>query len=209
VQLELVDADLVKLTVSDDDAKTQAADAAGRRPVNIPVPKSSGKTPELKGEVSASFDITGSWADAKVPVLGRGDLIVRNASLTGVPLSMGLLKITHLTLPSKDRFNRALLSFYLRKDGVHFENIALMAPEMTISGRGAMTADGRLALTLTTSNPKRLQLGPLSDLIDGVRNELATIQITGTLDKPKTTVRQFDGVRRAWIDVFGGNSKKK
>ncbi|MBI1373041.1 MAG: hypothetical protein GC159_09795 [Phycisphaera sp.] len=203
VQLELVDAELTRLTTPADPDHSLA-----ERPANAPVPApAKPDAVALTGDVSASFDITGSWKRDNAPILGRGDLIVRNANLNGVPLAMGLLKVTHLALPTRDRFERAMLSFFLRKDGVHFENIALMAKQMTISGRGSMNADGKLDLTLTTSNPNRLQLGPLSDIIDGVRNELATIRITGTLDNPDTKVQQFDGVRKAWIDIFGGNAK--
>jgi len=200
LQLELVDANLTKLSTTEDADPSLAGQ---------PKPAAKPDAVALTGDVSASFDITGSWKRDDAPLLGRGDLIVRNANLNGVPLSMGLLKITHLALPTRDRFERAMVSFFLRKDGVHFENIALMAKAMRLSGRGTMDKDGNLDLSLTTSNPNRLQLGPLSDIIDGVRNQLATIRITGTLAKPETKVQQFDGVRKAWIDVFGRDTKSK
>lgn len=157
----------------------------------------------IRGALSASIALDGSWADRK-KLRGRGDLIVRGANLTGVPLAVGLLKVSHLALPVNDPFNTAQISYYIRGDKFVFENISLASPTMQLAGRGVMTYPAaQLDLALTSSNPKGLKLGPFTELVDGFRDQLMTIHITGSLDDPHTSVDQFSGLTRAWQDVFG------
>jgi len=91
------------------------------------------------------------------------------------------------------------------QDGrIVFERIALESPSMRLAGEGSMDyTNGKLDLSLTSSNPGGLDLGPVTDLIDGFRNELVTIRVTGTLAEPVSKVRQLSGLTRAWQDVFG------
>ncbi|QNN21633.1 hypothetical protein HED60_04875 [Planctomycetales bacterium ZRK34] len=187
LQLALSEARLGQLMVYDD--ASEAPKKPDAKPIN--------------GTLSASIALDGSWADRK-KLRGRGDLIVRGADLRGVPLAVGLLKISHLKLPVNDPFDTAQVSYYIRGGNFVFENISLTSPTMQLAGRGVMTyPETQLDLALTSSNPKGLKLGPFTDLVDGFRDQLMTIHITGTLDDPNTSVDQFSGLTRAWHDVFG------
>ena len=101
-------------------------------------------------------------------------------------------------------FDRAAISYYLQNGVMHFERIVLESPHMRLAGGGTMgLEDRKLDLSLTSDNPDGLKLGPVTDLIDGLRDQFITIRVTGTLDKPDTRVRQFTGFTDAWKDVFG------
>ena len=130
--------------------------------------------------------------------------VVRDAKLRGLPLAMGLLQVTHLTLPTDQPFQRAVSSYYIDGDKLILETVQIDAPNMRIGGSGSVDYRSRqLDLTLTTSNPAGLDLGPLTTLIDGLRDQLVTLRVTGTTDEPVIHVRQFDGITEAWRDVWG------
>ncbi len=157
----------------------------------------------ISGRVSASLTLEGSWADAS-QLRGRGDMVVREGQLYGVPMAFGLFRITHLALPVTDTFESASLGYYVREDRVIFERIRMDSKSMRLAGTGSMQlSTGDVDLTLTTSNPGGLDLGPLTDLMAKFRNQLLTIRVTGTLQQPVTKAQQFTGFTRAWQDVFG------
>jgi len=194
LQLALSDAQLGKLLIQPDASARKQDDKKDNQQL-------------LSGVLSASLSLEGSWRNSEQR-RGRGDLIVRRANLYGVPLAVGLLKMTHLTLPVNDPFENAVVSYYLRGEKFVFENISLQSPTMQLAGRGAMSyPGGQLNLALTSSNPRGLKLGPFTDLVDGFRDQLMTIHITGTLDNPKTSIEQFSGLSKAWRDVFGEDAQ--
>lgn len=158
---------------------------------------------EITGDVSASLSVEGNLAQP-AQLRGRGDILVRNGNFGSVPLSMGLLQVTHLQLPGATRFRAAAISYYLRDGKAIFERVQLNAPQMTLDGTGALDyASGNIDVTLTTSNPNGLDLGPLTQLIKRARDQLVTIRITGPAAAPEIRVRQFNGLTQAWEDVFG------
>jgi hypothetical protein len=122
---------------------------------------------------------------------------------------MDLLRLAHLTLPTATTFDSAHVAYYLFHDRMVFESIELLAPTMRLGGRGQMSLpQQQLNIALTTSNPRGLNLGPLTALIAKVRDQLITIRITGTLDRPVTRVQQLQGLSEAVADVLGEDDPK-
>ncbi len=183
------------------DRRRIAADAA---PTDPPAPSTPADPAQaMSGKLSAAFSIEGR-SDKPQSLRARGDIQIRDAELYDLPLSLGLLQVTHLALPTSRSFNKAQISYYMQDGRIHFERLALESPTMRLAGEGSMDyTSGALDLTLTSSNPAGLDLGPVTDLIDGLRNELVTIRITGTLDEPVSRVQQLSGITQAWQDVFG------
>ncbi len=162
----------------------------------------------MTGKLSAAFSIEGH-IDQPERVRARGDIQIRDAELYDLPLSLGLLQVTHLSLPTTRSFNSARISYYMQGRRITFERLSLESESMRLAGEGSMDyGTGKLDLTLTSSNPGGLNLGPITDLIDGLRNELVTIRVTGTLDEPVREVRQLSGLSQAWQDVFGGGESE-
>ncbi len=159
--------------------------------------------PKMDGDLTASFNVEGGWGEAG-KVRGRGQIQVREGDMYQLPLALGLLHITHLSLPTTKRFERADVSYYIKDGKIVFEQIVVESPHMRMAGEGSLVMDSeKLDITLTSSNPSGLDLGPVTDLVDAVRNQLVTIRVTGTLDNPNRDVKQFTGLTRAWRDVFG------
>ncbi len=171
----------------------------------------------MKGRLSAALDLQGKWTEANGP-LARGDILVKDGEMYDLPLSVGLLQIANLSLPLSRAFDRAEISYFIKDGKVVFERIALDSnvevgdekyiTNLAVRGAGQMDYKTQaLDLTLNSSNPGGLDLGALTDLIDGFKNQLVTIHVTGTLDKPVTEVKQFSAITAAWNDVFGNDKK--
>gem|GEM_PF-3657099 len=173
-----------------------------------PTQERSKAADKMKGKLSAAFDVEGKWSQPG-SMRGRGDIMIREGEMYDLPLALGLLQITHLSLPMDRSFERAAISYYLQNGVMHFERIVLESPHMRLAGGGTMgLEDRKLDLSLTSDNPDGLKLGPVTDLIDGLRDQFITIRVTGTLDKPDTRVRQFTGFTDAWKDVFGSREEQ-
>ncbi|MDH3583158.1 MAG: AsmA-like C-terminal region-containing protein, partial [Phycisphaerae bacterium] len=178
IQLALTDAELWQMLR--DQAAGEAVEGA--------------KKERVPGALAASLSVQGNWRDAK-RLRGRGDLRVRHGDLTGLPLAFGLLQISHLNMPVAHRFHNAGVSYYLQDGRIVFEHLELNSRSLQLAGSGTMDyPGGELNLALTTVNPRGMNLGALTDLINGVRNQLVTIRVTGTLDKPVTRVESFTGL---------------
>jgi hypothetical protein len=167
----------------------------------------NGKRPAPTGTVAADLVIEGRW-DSPDDRRARGQILVQDAELYDLPLALGLLNLTHLSLPTTRSFNRAAVSYYMEGDEVRFEKLVLDSPQVRLQGEGTMQFSTQtLDLALTSANPSAPGLGPMTELIDGLRNQFITIHVTGTLDDPETQVKQFSGIARAWEDVFGDGAE--
>ncbi len=163
----------------------------------------SGDSPLTRGRASFTMDLQGNAGD-RASTRGQGEMLVRDADLVGVPLMMGLARMSHLGLPVTDPLDHGTMRYHVRGDRFVLEQFELASPAMSLQGGGAVHLDdGRVDLLLTTTNPSGLRLGSLTDLIDRVRNQIVAIRISGTLENPVTELSPFLGVRTAWDHAVG------
>lgn len=192
LRLELSDANLATLVAPDGVVKSKPDEAKAK------------DTEVLAGRVSASIAVEGNL-HKRDELRGRGDLRVLDGNLYGVPLALGLLRVAHLTLPVDDHFHSANISYFLQDRSIRLEHLQLHSDSMRLDGGGTFDLKaGTVDIALTTSNPSGLKLGPLTELIDKLRDQLVTIRVTGPLGDPKTKVEQFSGISNAFKDVVGG-----
>ena len=163
---------------------------------------------ERTGLLSASLAIEGAIDDAKSRT-GRGDLRVRDASLYETPLGLAVLQILNLAPPVHRSFRGVEAGYLIDGDTIHLESIVFSAPTLTIAGKGKMKySTQEIELDMTTANPK-LDLGPVTDILKMLRDELVSIKVTGTLTKPKTEVRTLKGVGGAVEELIGKPKEPK
>lgn len=155
------------------------------------------------GVLAASLTIEGS-SHQPTKRRGRGELEIRDANIYEVPLSLALIQILNLSLPSSRSFDRASASYLIDDDVVLFDSVRFEAPTIEIVGAGMMHYSTlELDLDLYTRNPTGPDLGPLSDLFGVFKDELLTIHVTGTLEDPKPNATSFQGIKRSWREIFG------
>ena len=62
---------------------------------------------DIKGQLTASLAIEGDWGDPSTR-RGRGDVAVSGKDMYRIPLVLGLMQITNLSLPISSPFNEAV-----------------------------------------------------------------------------------------------------
>jgi len=161
-----------------------------------------------RGLLSASLDITAPY-DAPDQRQGRGVLEVRDARMFERPLGLAVLRAINFTPPGGDAFDRANARLLIYGDTVRFDSLAFTAPNLQIAGTGTMSYDQqKLDLLLFSRNPTGLNLGPITNAIDAVKDELVAIRVGGTLEDPDARVVSFKGVRDTWNDVFADSKAR-
>ena len=148
-------------------------------------------TAKFHGRLRASLDMVGNAADPGSR-RGRGFLDLDGDDLYELPAVTGLLQITNLALPIKSPFNNASAQYTVLGQRVVFEKIELNAPDMVMRGAGQLDYhDKTVSFTFTTSNPNWLKLPGFDPFIQMMKNELATIEIRGTIKEPQIKAKSM------------------
>jgi hypothetical protein len=156
-----------------------------------------------RGLVSVSLTLSGGYGEGAHRE-GRGDLRVRDAALFDQPLGLAVLQATNFAFPTARPFDRAAARFVLDDDRLLLDRLSLTSPNLQVIGAGYVTLpEGRIDLAMITRNPAAMNLGPLTQLWEAIKDELIAIRVTGTLREPEAGVSTLQGVRRTWVDVFG------
>jgi hypothetical protein len=164
----------------------------------------------VKGRLTASLSVEGSWGDAGKR-RGRGDVMVSGRDMYRIPLVLGLLQVTNLSLPISSPFNEATAVYSLDGNRVIFEQIKLSASNMLMEGNGSLDFDTKkVDLAFTTDNPSGLmQLPFIRDLLKGARNEMLRIQVRGTIQEPEVSAKSMGTFWTTVDKVFKSDNPKK
>ena len=124
--------------------------------------------------------------------------------------ALALLQLINLTFPTAGAFNDASAQYLIDGDMVLFDSLVFGAPSVRLDGAGTMRLSTRqLDLQLRTSNPSGWDLGPLSDLIARIKDELISIHVDGTLEKPKARATSFRGTANSVSHIFARPAPKR
>ncbi|MDP9174815.1 MAG: hypothetical protein M3O30_13260 [Planctomycetota bacterium] len=163
---------------------------------------------KIKGRVTASLELGGNWNDP-ASRRGHGDVRVFGEDMYEIPLVLGLLQITNLTLPLSSPFSEATTRYNIDGQRVGFERIDLKSKDMTMSGGGNLDFGAkRVNLWFVTDNPTLISLPIVGPLLHSAKQELLKIRVNGTIQEPKVTASTFDTVTTTVDEVFRGDEKK-
>lgn len=167
----------------------------------------SEQSDKLKGRMTASLAMEGHWSDVRTR-RGRGDIQVEGNDLYKVPVMLGLMQITNLSLPIKSPFNEATAQYSVEGQRVTLEQITLRARDMVMQGSGWLDfASKKVSMSFTTDNPNWPDIPVIGELIRGVKKELLQIQVRGTITEPKVGARSLNTFATTVDQVFEGKSK--
>jgi len=171
------------------------------------------------GLVSASLLLNTAY-DPAGPRYGRGALRFREAGLLSeTPLGLLVVQTLGLSIPDQRGFDRGAANFDIRGNAVHFNELwmenrgtelklagkQIYSQGLRIAGGGTMTVpDTRLDLRLDTQRTGTTARNPLSDLFNTLFNEIAGIQVRGTLADPEVGYVLLRDTREA---LGGGKDK--
>jgi len=160
------------------------------------------------GRLSASLDIAMAMArpDSR---RGRGMLEIRGARMYELPLAMAMLQILNLAAPASGAFDEANARFIVDGDRVLFDEVSITAPTIALTGDGTMRySDRSLDLIMFSHNPRGPDLGPISDILNVLKDELLCVRVGGTLDDPRPQVINFRGIRESMNTLFGARRQR-
>lgn len=167
------------------------------------------KGQDIRGELTASLALEGAWGEV-AQRRGRGDVVVGGRQLYQIPLMLGLLQITNLSLPLGGPFTKGTARYSVDGTRVNFEQMDLRSDSMIVTGNGYLDFGTRkVSMTLTTDNAAGLKIPFINDLWQGARRELFRINVRGTVQAPKVEPTSM-GIFTTTIDeVFKGDNGRK
>jgi hypothetical protein len=177
---------------------------------NADVPTLVGETgQDIKGQLSASVALEGNWSDPNSR-RGRGDVNVSGQQMYKIPVILGLLQITNLSLPITSPFNEGNCRYSVDGQRVTFESIELRAKEMMMQGNGHLDfGTKQVKMTFVTDSTTWPKLPIVGDLLEGARHELLQIHVKGTLEEPKVSASMMNTFTTTVDEVFRGSENDK
>ena len=136
---------------------------------------------------------------------GRGDMLTTGKNLYDIPLVLGLMEITNLTLPIRTPYEQAVTSYSVEGQKVTFENIELRGDKTMMKGEGQMDFAARtFKLSFVTDSVAWLRVPVLHELLKGARQELLRIHVTGSIREPRVELRSMHTFTTTIDRVFTG-----
>ena len=165
--------------------------------------------PNIRGQLTASLALEGKWDDATAR-RGRGDVLVAGKQLYRIPLMLGLLQVTNLSLPIGQPFTRGTARYTVEGTRVNFEQMELRADAMMMNGTGYLDfGTKQVRLNLNTDNPAGFKIPFITDLWRSARQELLSIRVEGTVQDPKVQPSSMGVITTTIDQVFKGDAAKK
>ncbi len=127
-----------------------------------------------------------------------------------IPLVLGLMQITNLSLPISSPFNEAAARYSVEGEKVSFEQIELRASNMLMSGSGWMDFKSkRVRMTFVTDSPNQWRIPFISDILRGASQEFMQIHVTGTVKEPKVSGSMMNTFTTTVDEVFDKSGTRK
>ncbi len=169
-----------------------------------PGPLASGSDGDVsRGRVDAEVSLAGRAGDAASRV-GRGSVRVAGGDVLRVPLVVPLVQLSNLQLPSGESLDYLHASFLVAGETLWFEDLGLLSPTLAVLGEGTINTSDLSVDLAVRSRARNMELPLISGLLRGLRDELLTARVTGTLNQPQFGASMFLGTRRALGGMAGG-----
>jgi len=157
---------------------------------------------DVEGRINASLALAGSWDDPSSR-RGRGEVVAAGKQMYRIPLMLGLLQITNLTLPINKPFNEASSRYSVEGQRVIFEQIRLTSENMQMQGSGTLDfGTKKVNLTFFTDSSNWAKIPIVGDLLKGAREELLQFHVRGTLEEPKVSATSMRTLQTTIDEVF-------
>ncbi|TVQ59976.1 MAG: hypothetical protein EA379_09280 [Phycisphaerales bacterium] len=177
-----------------------------RRETNEPPAQTSQRRSLRRGSLDGFLSLSGETGDGGARI-GRGAIRVSGGEVIRLPLLVNLIELSNLTAPAGDELDFALARYYIRDELLVFEELGVSSNAITIAGQGTIRWP-ELYADLRFNSRSNARIPVLSDLIEGLRDEFATITVTGPLADPQYGVTQLSGTRRLFDGMFGRSAER-
>jgi len=151
-----------------------------------------------RGHLDGSVTVRGRLGDTESR-RGRGILRVqgepgRSAEVLRLPGVLPLMRLSNLQVPLGERLDFAFTEFHLEGRRVVFDELSVRSRSLSIDGNGWMLLpEAEVALRFNSRSLSRLPI--LTDLFEGMRNELVTTVVSGSVYDPQLRFEQLSETR--------------
>lgn len=160
-----------------------------------------------RGTLDAYIGLAGPLGDI-ASRRGAGIIRVQGGEVIALPGLTGLLRLSNLQAPIGEVLDHASALFHIQGQEVNFEKIEAASDSFAIVGSGTMQWPSTdLNLTFNTRGSEGVPI--LSDLFRGLRDEIVTTEMTGTLRDPQSRMVQLPATRRMLGTIFRGEPREK
>jgi hypothetical protein len=148
---------------------------------------------KLTGLCEGNIEFQGEGDDLQ-NFTAKGSVKLREGYLSEIPAVLSILKLLSVSLPKKEAFHAATLQYSIKDKIVYVEELEVLSDAIELGCVGTVGLDGAIDLTVVAGLSKETFsqipfIGGLMDyVIGGVRKKLTTVQITGTLLNPESTM---------------------
>jgi hypothetical protein len=164
---------------------------------------------DIRGLLNASLALEGNWSDP-ASRRGRGDVAASGKEMYRIPVLLGLLQITNLSLPISSPFNEASARYSVEGNRVTFEQIELRNDSMMMQGTGHLDFDTRkVKLSFVTDNLNGLKVPFVTDLFNGMKQELLHIHVDGSIESPKSAGKSANTLQTTVDQVYKGTERRR
>jgi len=154
-----------------------------------------------KGIMNADLALSGPIGLPEERV-GRGFVRVSGGSIVALPGLINLIEASNLKLPTGSRLNLAEAEMYIDGSSIAFERLSASSQTIEILGYGTMDWTSR-DIDLRFRSRSIAPIPILSNLLEGIRDELITIRVTGLPGAITYWPEQFGTVKRLLDSMFG------
>jgi hypothetical protein len=134
---------------------------------------------------------------------GRGSATVGGGRIVNIPLLVPLVRITNLQLPIEERLDYAFADFYIENRQIIFNEVSISSKSVAAYGYGVATIPD-LKLNLRFESKSRSRIPVLTGVFEYLRNELATVVVTGTLGDPHMGLAPLSSAGKVLGHIFHG-----
>ncbi len=139
---------------------------------------------------------------------GRGFVRVSGGSIVALPGLINLIEASNLKLPTGSRLNLAEAEMYIDGSSIAFERLSASSEAIEILGYGTMDWTSR-DIDLRFRSRSIAPIPILSNLLEGIRDELITIRVTGVPGSIAYWPEQFGTAKRLLDSMFGTNETEQ
>lgn len=154
-----------------------------------------------RGLLDASITLGGIVGDPATR-RGRGSGAVSGGRVLNFPLLVPLVRITNLQLPINENVDYAAGEFFISGEYLNFESLSVFSPSVEVVGFGTVRWPG-MDLDMRFRPRARSRIPMITEVLEGIRNELVAVRAQGTLKKPELAISTLSGTSRVIGRLFG------
>lgn len=134
---------------------------------------------------------------------GRGTASAGQGTLVSLPLVIRLVEASNLMLPLGEPLDLLQASFFIQGPTISFEELSIFSSSVEFLGFGTLTLPD-MDLDMVFTHRATYRIPVVGHVLEGLRNELLTTTVGGTLANPSFGVSSMRGTRNLLGRIFGG-----